>query len=142
MTGNQLLALTTAAGVLLAVCRPARRIAWAILRGTASGLLAIAVAVAEHHRTRRERPPAPHQPHNRPARQPPPPMPQRWRVRLSTRVDGFPAVLADGEVVGPWQDAAEVRHEALTRLVEAVGQPAGRVYAEAWPIGDRHTTAA
>jgi hypothetical protein len=129
--------LTLAAALLLALWRPARRLAWLAVRATIGGLLALAAMAVEQHRTRRELPPAPHQPAACPdahtTRQPPP-VPQRWRVRLSTRVDGFVVTLADGIVVGPWRNAAEVRAEALARLAEATGAPSERVYAEAWPV--------
>jgi hypothetical protein len=133
--------LALAAALLLVLCRPARRLTWRAVRGTIGGLLAIAAEVLERRRSR-ELTSAPHQPAARPARQPPP-VPRAWRVRLSTRVDGFVVPLAEGDVVGPWRDAAEVRAEALTRLAEA-GWPAGdhRVYAEAWPLPSGNERAA
>lgn len=114
--------------MLLSASRPARRVAWAILRALVGGLLALASVAVQRRRTRHQHRVGPsgaggvHPAATRPAA-------YRWRVRLSTRVDGFPVTLADGEVAGPWPTADQVRAETLTRLAQATGRPTGRVYA-------------
>jgi hypothetical protein len=137
---SQLAAVAVVAALLLGAFPALRRLAWLALRAVVGAVLALAAFAVERRRARRaieaSRPVAR-------APQQPPPVPRKWRVRLTTRVDGFPVTLADGEVVGPWRTAAEVRAEALARLAEAGGVPtAGRVFCEAWPTGPKASTRA
>ncbi len=129
---GHLIATVVVAAITTAVCPPAARLAWSALRAVVSVPLIALAEVVERRRARRA-PPTPPRPAVPPARPTPQPATERrWHVRLSTRINGQLVTLADGEVAGPWAPA--VRAEALARWAEATGQPASRIYAQAWPV--------
>jgi len=127
-------AAALALAVLMALCRPARRLTWLALRGIVGAILTVLAVAIERRRagTTATRPAGP------PLRDPLPPLSpagHTWRVEVFVTHRGRTAPLTCGVITGPWPTAADIEAEAMTRWVAVHGWPTvGTLCARARPV--------